>query len=212
MYRVYHQNTECHGTMVLHRAGTATSSHEKESTVEQSLVTYEHISDHALDPASRRAIRELLDAAFGNDFSDDDSDHTAGGIRVIARDGTTIVGHAAVVDRRITIGGTKYTLGYVEGVAVAPQHQGKGIGAGLMQRVTALCAEHYPVAMLSTGEHAFYAKYGWQRFAGESSVDDHGVITRTADEDEGLMVLTAIPDLNHAGVAFVCDWRPGDVW
>jgi hypothetical protein len=66
--------------------------------------------------------------------------------------------------------------------------------------------------MLSTGEIDFYAKFGWQRFVGESYVDDHGTTVRTADEDEGLMVYTELRHLNHAGVAWVCDWRSGDVW
>ncbi|MFN5934518.1 MAG: hypothetical protein ACK46D_09505 [Roseiflexaceae bacterium] len=45
-----------------------------------------------------------------------------------------------------------------------------------------------------------------------SYVDNHGSIARTADEDEGLMVHTSLSPLNQPGVAFVCDWRTGDVW
>jgi hypothetical protein len=47
---------------------------------------------------------------------------------------------------------------------------------------------------------------------GQSYVDDHGTITRTAEEDEGLMIYTQLTHLNQLGVAFVCDWRTGDVW
>jgi predicted acetyltransferase len=70
----------------------------------------------------------------------------------------------------------------------------------------------FDIAMLSTGEIDFYAKFGWQRFVGQSFVDDHGTIVRTADEDEGLMVYTTRTQLNQPGVAWVCDWRTGDFW
>jgi aminoglycoside 2'-N-acetyltransferase I len=175
-------------------------------------ITYITRRDHELDAAQFAAIRAVLDEAFEFEFADEDNDHANGGIRIIALDGDQIVGHAALIARTITIAGTPYTAGYVEGVAVVPHRQGQGIGAQMMQRITDLCGELYPVSMLSTGEHGFYAKFGWQHFAGESYVDDHGTITRTADEDEGLMVYTALTHLNQADVAFVCDWRTGDVW
>lgn len=175
-------------------------------------ITYITRRDHELDAAHLAAIRTLLDEAFEHEFSDEDSDHANGGIRVIAVDGDQIVGHAAVISRTITIAGTSYTVGYVEGVAVIPHRQGQGIGAEMMRRITALCSDTYQISMLSTGEHDFYAKFGWQRVLGQSYVDDHGTITRTAEEDEGLMIYTQLTHLNQLGVAFVCDWRTGDVW
>jgi hypothetical protein len=75
-----------------------------------------------------------------------------------------------------------------------------------------MAQRNFDIAMLSTGEIDFYAKFGWQRFVGQSFVDDHGTIIRTADEDEGLMLLTSLHHLNQPGVAWVCDWRTGDVW
>jgi predicted acetyltransferase len=81
-----------------------------------------------------------------------------------------------------------------------------------MRRITDMAQREYPVAMLATGEFDFYAKFGWQRFVGQSYVDDHGTITRTAEEDEWLMVHTALNHFNQPCVAWVCDWRSGDVW
>jgi predicted acetyltransferase len=81
-----------------------------------------------------------------------------------------------------------------------------------MRQITDMARRDFEIAMLSTGEIDFYAKFGWQRFAGQSFVDDHGTISRTAAEDEGLMLLTSLHHLNQLGVAWVCDWRTGDVW
>ena len=175
-------------------------------------IMYRTLSDHQLTATQHHAIRALLDEAFADEFSDEDNDHAAGGVRVIAMNGDQIVGHAALVARSITIAGTPHTVGYVEGVAVLPSYQGQGIGAQIMRQITDMAQRDFVVNMLSTGEHDFYAKFGWQRFVGESFVDDHGTISRTAAEDEGLMLLTPLSHLNQPGVAWVCDWRTGDVW
>jgi aminoglycoside 2'-N-acetyltransferase I len=175
-------------------------------------IMYRTVSDQQLTATQHQAIRALLDEAFADEFSDEDNDHAAGGVRVIASDGDQIVGHAALVARSITIAGTPYRVGYVEGVAVVPARQGQGIGAQIMRQITDMARRDFVVNMLSTGEHDFYAKFGWQRFVGHSFVDNHGTIIRTADEDEGLIVYTTRTQLNQPGVAWVCDWRTGDVW
>jgi aminoglycoside 2'-N-acetyltransferase I len=175
-------------------------------------IMYRTVSDQQLDDTQHHAIRALLNVAFDHEFSDEDNDHAAGGVRVIAMDGAQIVGHAALVARSITIAGTLHTVGYVEGVAVLPSYQGQGIGAQIIRQITDMAQRDFVVNMLSTGETDFYAKFGWQRFVGQSFVDDHGTIVRTADEDEGLMLLTSLHHLNQLGVAWVCDWRTGDVW
>ncbi len=175
-------------------------------------ITYHTAYDHQLTATQHHAIRALLDEAFADEFSDEDNDHASGGVRVIAMDGALIVGHAVLVARTITIAGTACTVGYVEGVAVVPARQGQGIGAQIMRQITDMAQRDFDIAMLSTGKFDFYAKFGWQRFAGESFVDDHGTIIRTAAEDEGLMLLTPLSHLNQPGVQWVCDWRTGEVW
>ena len=112
-------------------------------------------TDDELSATHHRAIRALLDAAFAGDLSDDDADHAAGGLRVLVSAGERIIGHAALIARQMTIDGRAMTVGYIEGVAVIPDMQGKGVGRALMERTTALAKEHFPVAMRSTGEHVF---------------------------------------------------------
>ena len=170
------------------------------------------IPDTEVTAAQRTEIRALLDAAFEGDFSDDDADHAAGGLRVIVHAGTEIIGHAALIARSMTIDGRAQSVGYLEGVAVMPALQGKGIGRDLLAHTSLLTKEHYEIAMLSTGEHEFYEKFGWQRFRGQSYVTENGVILRTADEDAGLMLLAEQPTWNVTGCQIVCDWRTGDVW
>jgi aminoglycoside 2'-N-acetyltransferase I len=168
--------------------------------------------DASLDASTRAAIRELLDTAFEGDFSDADADHAAGGIRVMAVDGDTIIGHAALIGRQMQVNGVAVTVGYVEGVAVHPDRQGQGHGRALMQIISARAQETYAVTMLSTGEQGFYEKLGWVRFLGKSYVTENEQMVRTADEDEGLMLLAEHPLWNVTSCQIVCDWRTGDVW
>lgn len=175
-------------------------------------IQYNVMTDQQLTTTHLQQLNALFIDAFEQNFSDDDFEHLYGGIHIIASANTIIIGHAALIPRTIHIDGSPYQVGYIEGVAVASTYQRQGIGAQIMRQITDMAAHDFVVAMLSTGEHDFYARFGWQRFKGESYVDNHGTIERTADEDEGLMVLTNLTHLNQPGIAWVCDWRTGDVW
>ena len=176
------------------------------------MVHYTIHDDAALDASTRAGIRDMLNSAFEADFSDADADHAAGGIRVLATDGDTIIGHAALVGRQMQVNGVTVTVGYVEGVAVHPDRQGQGYGSVLMRMIDEQALKTYALTMLSTGVQEFYEKLGWVRFLGKSFVSENGQMVRTADEDAGLMVLAENPSWNVAGCQIVCDWRTGDVW
>jgi aminoglycoside 2'-N-acetyltransferase I len=176
------------------------------------MVQYLIHDDASLDASTRAAIRTLLDIAFEGDFSDADADHAAGGIRVLAVDGDTIIGHAALVGRQMQVNAVQVTVGYVEGVAVHPERQGQGHGAVLMRMIAERAQHTCVLTMLSTGEQEFYEKLGWVRFLGKSYVTENKQMVRTADEDEGLMVLTADTLWHTRDCVVVCDWRAGDVW
>lgn len=77
-----------------------------------------------LDGGTRRAVRALLRDAFDGDFSDDDWEHALGGVHALARADDRVVGHAAVVQRRLLHGGRALRAGYVEAVAVAADARG----------------------------------------------------------------------------------------
>jgi len=155
-----------------------------------------------------------MDAAFDDDFSDDDMDHGLGGTHWLIEDDGRVVAHASVVERRIELDGRPMRTGYVEAVAVEPARQATGLGTLVMRRATDHIRERYELGVLGTGEQHFYERLGWERWAGHSFVRGiDGAITPTADEDPWLMVLRTGPSAALALTGtLTCEWRPGDVW
>jgi aminoglycoside 2'-N-acetyltransferase I len=157
-------------------------------------------------------IRALLDDAFAGDFSDDDWHHTLGGWRVVATD-EALVAHAAVVARVLDVDGQSLRAGYVEGVATTPLRQGEGLGAMVMRRVGQLLEAEFELGALSTAHHAFYRRLGWERWQGPTFVRRDDEIVRTADEDDGIMVLRYGTTSNlNLGLPISCEARSGDDW
>ncbi|MFI7672919.1 GNAT family N-acetyltransferase [Actinophytocola sp. NPDC049390] len=169
-----------------------------------------HTAD--LSPADRTALRELLDAAFDGDFSDEDWDHTLGGAHALAWSGEVLVGHAAVVQRRFVHGGRALRTGYVEGVAVRADHRRLGIGAAVMAPVERIIRAAYDLGALSSSEIGvpFYEARGWQRWQGETWSLTPAGRERTADDDDSVYVLP-VTAIDRTG-PLTCDWRDGDVW
>lgn len=171
-----------------------------------------------LTPEDRRRIRALLERAFnaeGEDerFTDADWEHALGGMHFVLEDGGEIVAHASVVERELQVGGRALRTGYVEAVATAPEHQGRGFGTWVMEAVNAHVRQRYELGALGTGRHAFYERLGWRTWRGPSGVRTAEGEERTPDEDGFILVLRtpATPPLDdHAPIT--CDQRPGDVW
>ena len=118
-----------------------------------------------------------------------------------------------MVDRDIRVGGRKLRTGYVEAVATAPSHQGRGYGTIVMREVNEHLAARYELGALGTGSQGFYERLGWEIWRGPSLVRTQNGDQRTPDEDGYILILrtpTTPPlDLN---AAITCEWRPGDVW
>lgn len=169
-----------------------------------------HTAD--LSPADLTAVRDLLDAAFDGDFSDEDWDHTLGGVHALAWSGDVLVGHAAVVQRRFLYQGRALRTGYVEGVAVHTGHRRLGIGALVMAPVERVIRAAYDLGALSSSEIGvpFYEARGWQQWRGPTHALTPEGLERTEDDDEGVYVLPVVSiDLS---LPLTCDWRDGDVW
>lgn len=64
--------------------------------------------------------------------SDDDWEHTLGGVHAPVWEGADLIGHGSVVQRRLLRGGRALRTGYVEGVGVRPDRRRRGHGATLM--------------------------------------------------------------------------------
>lgn len=173
-------------------------------------VIVSHTAD--LAPVTADAVRALLDLAFDGDFTDADWDHTNGGMHATAWAEGVLIGHAAVVQRRFIHQGRALRTGYVEGVAVHPDHRRRGVGGAVMAPVERVIRAAYELGALSSSEMAvpFYLSRGWRRWEGPSSALTPDGITRTEDDDGGIHVLPVTPVDLTAGL--VCDWRDGDLW
>ena len=169
-----------------------------------------HTAD--LDGAARRAARALLDDAF-DDMTEHDWEHALGGVHALVWEGTELVGHASLVQRRLLHGGRALRAGYVEGVAVRADRRRRGHGAAMMGALERIARGAYDIAALGATDEAaaFYVSRGWQLWLGPSSALTPAGIQRTEEEDGCIYVLPLSIPLDLRG-ELTCDWRDGDVW
>jgi aminoglycoside 2'-N-acetyltransferase I len=168
-----------------------------------------------LDAATLREVRALLDLAFADDPLDEhDWEHCQGGLHVLAAAGGSLVGHAAVVQRRLLHGGRALRAGYVEGVGVHPDHRRRGHGAAVMDAVERIVRGAYDLGALGSTDLAepFYLRRGWRAWPGPLSALTPGGVRPTPEEADGILVLAtdAVPLAWDAELT--CDWRDGAVW
>lgn len=158
-------------------------------------------------------IRRLLDLAFEGDFSDDDWDHAVGGRHVVVRDGGVVLAHAAVVPRTLHAGDRSLRTGYVEAVATTVARRRQGWGTAAMTEAGVLIRREFELGALATGEHAFYARLGWQRWRGPTSARHGAEVVRTEEDDDAVMVLRVGPSRELDLTApLTCEGRRGADW
>jgi aminoglycoside 2'-N-acetyltransferase I len=168
---------------------------------------------HTADLADARGpVRALLEESFA-DFTAADWDHTLGGLHALARVDGELVGHAALVQRRLRHGGRALRTGYVEGVAVRADRRRQGHAAALMAALERVVRGAYDLGALSATDAgaALYAARGWQRWSGPTSALTPAGVRRTAEDDGGVHVLPVTVPLDLSG-ELTCDWREGDLW
>ena len=163
-------------------------------------------------PDRLREIRTLLDRVFGEKLTEDDWAHALGGWHIVV-DERTPIAHAAVVERTIEVAGRPFRTGYVEAVATDPSRRHEGHGTAVMAEVARIIRAHFDLGALSTGLRGFYEGLGWERWQGPSYVRTGAGLHRTADEDEGLMVLRFGPSRDvDLSAPISCEPRRGDDW
>ncbi len=177
------------------------------------MFTIETVSG-ALVPAMRAAMQSLCDAAYRGTFTADDLAHALGGTHIVVRQHSAWIAHAAVVARVVHVGERVLRAGYVEAVAVHPEVQGQAMGTEVMRAVGELIGANHDIGILSTGEHAFYERVGWEAWRGPSYViTSDGTWRRSEDEDDGIMVLRCPPTAGiDARAPIACHDRAGDAW
>jgi aminoglycoside 2'-N-acetyltransferase I len=178
-----------------------------------------HTSD--LDDETREDARRMVTEAFrtapGEVFTDTDWEHALGGMHAVICLRGAMLGHAAVIQRRLLYGGVALRCGYVEGVAVREDHRGQGLAHALMDAVEQVIRGGYQVGALSTSElgRPLATTRGWSPWTGRTSVLTPDGVRPTPDDDGSLYVLPNAlpPGISLAtDAAITCDWRNGDVW
>ena len=174
-------------------------------------ITVAHTAD--VDPSVIRAARAVIDLAFAGEFEDDDWDHALGGVHAVAWADGVVVGHASVVQRQVLYDGLARRVGYVEGVGVHPDHQGRGIGGRLMAPIEHVIRRAYDFGALGATDAGMpmYRARGWRPWLGTlGALTPDGPI-ETPEEVGPVHVLPAAidPDVTSR---LVCDYREGDLW
>ena len=166
-----------------------------------------------ISPATFRELTQLLEAAFGEPFTDYWSD-IGPGLHFMEVEGDDVLAHACVVDRELH--SQKHTLrtGYVEAVATWPFRQGQGHGTKVMQSVGDYILDNYELGALSTGHKRFYKRLGWVTWKGPTLIRHvDGRTVRTPRDDGSIMILKTptTPSLNLKS-PISAEWRPGELW
>ncbi len=170
-----------------------------------------HTAD--LDPSILAAARTLLYHVFGDEMTEHDWEHALGGVHAMVWEAGELVGHGAVIQRRLLHGGRALRTGYVEGVAVRSDRRRRGWGATVMEALERVVRQAYDLGALGATEAGadFYAARGWELWRGTTwALTPTGRI-RTEDEDDGIFVLPVSATLDQSG-ELTCDWRDGEVW
>lgn len=169
---------------------------------------------HELGPDRLRALRAMLDTAFDGDFSDEDWDHTLGGLHAWAEDAHGIAAHGSLVMRRVLHRGRSHRIGYVEGVAVRAGLRRQGLGGRVMAELERAIDGAYAFGALSASDAgaALYTARGWRLWRGRIETLGPAGIVRLADEEDSTYLRPAagrpLPD---PADPLVFDWRDGDV-
>jgi aminoglycoside 2'-N-acetyltransferase I len=158
-------------------------------------------------------LHRMLVEAFEGDFTDEDCEHTLGGVHAVVREDGEVVAHGCVVMRRLLHDGRALRTGYVEGVAVRADRRGHGLGSVVMDALEETVRGGYVLGALSATDsaRAFYERRGWVPWTGSASVVTPDGTVPTPGEEEALMLLPVDVRLRPDG-DLACDWRGGEVW
>lgn len=170
-----------------------------------------------LTSAQLEAAETLVRAAFGAGFRSHDWLHAVDGVHVFLTENDGLVAFASVVPRILRHGDRAVDTGYVEGVAVRADQQGRGLGGAVMAHAETVIRARHQLGALNAVESAadFYAHRGWQPWTGHTQASGPtGEIVDTYDDADRIYLLTLSGRTQtlDTHVPLICDWREGDLW
>jgi Acetyltransferase (GNAT) family. len=159
------------------------------------------------------SVRSLVEVAFEGRFTAEDWDHALGGLHALAWDGDDLIGHGALVQRRLLHQGRALRTGYVEAVAVRADRRRTGTASAIMAELERVITAAYELGALSAASAGarLYESRGWQRWRGPTSALTPTGVVATPEEDGHVFVWPASAPLD-LDAELTCDWRGGDVW
>jgi GNAT superfamily N-acetyltransferase len=176
-------------------------------------LTFSRVTGRALAAPERAEVLALLSAAFRTDYVPFLTSFVDP-VHLLARRGEELVSHALWIPRRLehATAGPLHTA-YVEAVATAPAHQGRGYGAAIMRKLAAeLRAEPaYELAALGAAAPAFYERLGWRRWRGPRGVRTSTGVELTPEAPVMILPLPATPPLDETALLTVA-WRAPEPW
>ena len=154
------------------------------------------------------ALRGLPD-----DMTEHDWEHCLGGVHALAWEGDELVGHAAVVQRRLLHGGRALRTGYVEGVAVRADRRRRGHAGAMMEALERVVRAAYELGALGASDQARgVLRRAWLAAVAGADLGAHSDGHR-AHRGRGRLGSTCCRAAPARSVAeLTCDWREGDVW
>ncbi|WP_445165440.1 GNAT family N-acetyltransferase [Mycolicibacterium sp. Dal123E01] len=163
------------------------------------------------------AAEALVRAAFGSAFRSHDWLHAVDGVHIVlVDDDQSLVGFASVVARTLRHNEILFDTGYVEGVAVRADQQGRGLGRVVMDRAECIINTRHQLGALNAVETAgaFYAGRGWRPWTGHTQAAGPTGIVDTYDNADRIYLFSTQEHAEplDAATALICDWRLGDLW
>ena len=136
------------------------------------------------------------------------------GVHALAWADGELVGHAAVVQRRLLHGGRALRTGYVDGVGVRADRRGERHGVAMMTALQDVIRLSYEIGALAATAEAldFYAALGWQVWRGPTFALTPDGVRRTPQADGAVHVLPLEGVALDLDGDVTCDWRDGDLW
>lgn len=163
-----------------------------------------------LSSQQRQEIIHLCTAAYNEEFTFLFA-ALPNSMHVLGYQAGLLVSHAAWVTRWLQPAGMHaLRTAYVEAVATAPLHQGKGYATAVMRHLAGQL-DDYDLAGLSPSDPAFYARCGWELWRGPLAIRTDNGLVETPGEQVMILRLPRTPSLD-LDAALSAEWRAGELW